>query len=228
MPKILDSIKGRRFGGLVALEFMPGGKHPVWRCICDCGIETSATITNLLRGHRTSCGCMAASRLADATRTHGLSRSKVYATWCGMKARCSDPNSTDFKNYGARGIRVCERWAESFDDFLTDMGHPPSRNHSIDRIDNAGGYEPGNCRWAIKRVQANNTRANVILHYKGRSQTLAEWARELGLPYIGLRHRIGRGWEVHDAFERPFRGHGVPVSYQRPAPAIDRCATPGA
>jgi len=216
MPKLVN-IKNQRFGRLTAIEFVPGGKHPKWRCKCDCGSEAFASSSALTKGNTKSCGCLHREATSNRSRTHGLSRgAPVYRTWCSMIARCEDVNCEDFPRYGGRGISICSEWRASFEIFLADMGLPPSRNHSIDRIDNNEGYRPGNCRWAIKRVQANNTRRNVRLTFQGKTRTLSEWSEILGLPYVGLAHRIRRGWSVDLALTKPFRDGKTKVSYRRP------------
>lgn len=215
MPKLLGVTPGQRFGRLLTVKFCGGSKHPVWRCVCDCGKTTSASATQLSRASKRSCGCLRRELTSTRSTKHALSRSKVYNTWIRIKARCFNKKCVDFPNYGGRGITMCREWEESFERFLADVGFPPSKHHSIDRIDNNGNYEPGNCRWAIQRVQVNNTRANRFVTYKGQHKTLADWARKLGLPYGGLQHRLNRDWPVDEAFERPFRGHGVAVSYRR-------------
>jgi hypothetical protein len=117
-----------------------------------------------------------------------------YRAWSAMKLRCANPNNEQYHNYGGRGITVCDRWRQSFAAFLVDMGPRPSPRHSIDRIDNNGNYEPGNCRWATSREQNRNRRNNIVLTHDGRTMCLADWARELGVPRGTLlaRYRDGQ------------------------------------
>lgn len=140
---------------------------------------------------------------------HGLSKSDEYKIWAGMKVRCNDPNNNGYENYGGRGIAVCKRWLNSFDNFYKDMGRRPSKNHSIERIDNAKGYAPGNCRWATKQEQNKNTRRTARYTYLGKTQCLADWAQEYGLAYSMLRARIYmRGMTIEQALTTPNRKGG--------------------
>ena len=134
-----------------------------------------------------------------AARSHGYARngpmeSKTYRTWANMKGRCLNPKNKDFKNYGARGISVCESWMK-FENFLADMGDSP-QGMSLDRIDNSLGYFKANCRWATKRDQENNTRRSVLVSFNGRSQTVAQWEHEYGFKKKEIRSRLRRGWTM--------------------------------
>jgi hypothetical protein len=111
-----------------------------------------------------------------------------------MKQRCNHPLNESYKNYGGRGIKVCDRWNESFTNFITDMGIRPSKSHSLDRIDNNGSYEPGNCRWATRDIQNNNTRFNRHITYKGETKNITQWALELGIRPVLISQRLSRGW----------------------------------
>ena len=127
-------------------------------------------------------------------------RTPEYAAWLNMRARCLDDNTSYYNNYGARGISICEEWLGSFDTFLADMGTRPD-GHSLDRIDNSEGYSPGNCRWATRKEQQNNTRRNVLVVYGGRTQNIKQWSEELGINYRTLYQRIRcYGWSVEKAF----------------------------
>lgn len=123
-----------------------------------------------------------------------MRHTRVYGIWHGMKQRCLNPNAGEYKWYGARGIKVCDSWIDSFEAFYADMGDPPSDQHSIERQDVNGNYTPDNCCWATRVEQSNNMRNNVIIEYDGRSQTLAQWARELRTPRATLYYRHAHGW----------------------------------
>jgi hypothetical protein len=134
---------------------------------------------------------------------HGMYKRPEYDTWKQMKQRCYNPKCQRYNRYGARGIKVCDRWRDSFEAFYADMGPRPSAAHSIERDDNNGDYEPGNCRWATKAEQNRNRGDNVILGHDGRSMTMAEWAREIGMGAKTLEYRIKGGWTIHDALTLP-------------------------
>jgi len=169
-----------------------------WVCRCECGTEAVVAGSELNHGRSRQCrGCR--------TRTHGASRRKdkkstpEYGAWCGMIGRCESPKNQRFKNYGGRGISVCERWRHSFQNFLEDMGKRPSLTHSLDRIDVNGNYEPGNCRWATATQQARNKRNNRVLAAFGKTMTITEWAEQTGIPPYTIRRRIRRGWTTEMA-----------------------------
>lgn len=193
---------GERLGKLVAES--PAGmnsrKEMRWLYRCDCGGETvqyphAAKITR-------HCGCETKERLRNRSLTHGQSGTKVYKAYKAMIYRCHSPTSGSFKDYGARGISVCQRWRDSFDAFIADMGERPS-GATIERIDNDGNYEPGNCVWATRKAQQRNRRANHVIERNGQSMCIAEWSEITGVPYSTIAGRIRRGWPEADAVSRP-------------------------
>ena len=153
---------GSRFGQLLALRVAGNepGRHRVWECRCDCGNLREVVAYNLLRGSTKSCGCTQAATATAHCRTHDMSTTRAYSTWQGMKNRCLNPRHASHKNYGGRGIAVCERWL-TFENFYADMGDPPP-GLTLERENNDGNYEPDNCRWATRAEQAKNRRPAAL------------------------------------------------------------------
>ena len=137
-------------------------------------------------------------------------KTRAYVSWVNMKQRCYNPNRPDYRYYGGRGVTVCDRWQESYANFYDDMGDCPD-GHTLDKIDNSKGYSPENCRWADRWLQSNNRDYNVLVEYRGKKQTIGQWARELPI-YISTKNLykrvFTRGWELERAFTQPCRSTG--------------------
>jgi Staphylococcus phage HNH endonuclease len=162
MPTRPIDLTGARFGRLVALSIEPPKRPDAgyrWLCRCDCGTTKSIARGDLTAGYAKSCGCLRAEWNKRTHTKHGGYGTVEYSAWIRMIQRCEDKNLKAYKDYGGRGIRVCERWRHDFPAFLADMGPRPSPTHSVDRFpNNDGNYEPSNCRWATKREQRLNQR----------------------------------------------------------------------
>lgn len=192
------NLVGQVFGRLTVIERDGSrGGRAVWVCSCTCG-NTSKVVSNALTSrHTTSCGCWRNERNAATQLIHGHARRGVkltptYRTWQAMMTRCHNPNVESYKDYGGRGIKVCEQW-HSFDNFLADMGERPPGT-SLDRKDNDHGYTHSNCRWATKAEQASNTRANSYVEFKARTLTQAQFSREIGMSQKTVNWRLRHGW----------------------------------
>lgn len=198
--KAID-IAGQKFGRLTVVEKIGSkkGEGVLWKCKCDCGGEVDVTGKKLRNGNTKSCGCIAKEMLIDRNKTqgHGMTNSPTWVTWMLMLQRCENPNHKSYGYYGGRGIKVCEQWHD-FERFYADMGDRPE-GMTIERNDPDAGYEPGNCRWATSEEQGNNKRSSRFVTYDGRTQTIAQWAAEIGISRQALRHRLEAGWSVKEA-----------------------------
>lgn len=182
-------ILGKKFGRLTVISGPERNQKGllVWRCVCECGGEKVDVSGHLRSGFVQSCGCL--HRDGSRLQRHGMSKTRFWQTWMGMKARCLNSNSPFYRHYGGRGITVCERWMR-FENFQEDMMEGYSDNLTIDRIDVNKGYSKENCRWATKQEQARNTTRNIDIEYNGVTKRIYEWAEDLGIPYQTLYNRI--------------------------------------
>jgi len=188
---------GKEFGDLRVIGELATGERGVkrksWICLCKCGSESIIDTHRLKSGLSIRCTWCAkkASGVSQRTLAHYHSR-KAHGAWSALKNRCGNENYSSFSSYGGRGISYCERW-ESFDNFIADMGEPPTKSHSLDRIDCDGNYSKENCRWATMKEQQNNRTNNVKFEFNGKEKTLAQWAGEYNIDYEVLRARYHRG-----------------------------------
>lgn len=173
--------------------------------ICKCGNLIDTRLIYIKRGETKSCGCFLNDNRSIFSTTHGLSKSLEYKIWDSMIQRCTNPNNKNYPNYGGRGIKICDEWKDSFENFLKDIGKRPSKDYSLDRIDNNGNYCKENCRWATAKEQANNRCTNLNITYKKQTKTLSEWAVILKMNYRTLQNRYNNGWAVERIFTQPIK-----------------------
>lgn len=200
MPAPLE-LAGKRFGLLTVVARSHKNRHHAWMwlCRCDCGRSVYVQGSTLNTGRTSACSSCA-TRLSSTT--HGQSNTPLFRRWQAMKARTSNKNSAAWRNYGGRGIRVCDEW-QSYEAFARDMGPTFQPHLELDRIDVNGNYEPSNCRWTTRDQQQNNTRRNHRVTWRGCTLTVTEWADVLGIKPNTLLYRLRRGWSIERALETP-------------------------
>lgn len=209
MPKFRD-ISGVVFGRLVAVSRADNKNgRTVWVCRCECGNTCIVCRSNLTCGIARSCGCLRKETTARVHTKHGHAMSPEYGAWKNMIQRCQNPRLKSFKDYGGRGIKVCDSWMR-LENFMNDMGSRP-KGHSLDRINNSDGYHPQNCRWASRKEQQRNTRRNVIVECNGQRMTLVAWSEKTGIDRDTIENRLKKGWPVERAITAPpddkYRNH---------------------
>lgn len=201
---------GQRFGRLLVVSRAPNHKQPNGRqrtalnVICDCGKAPIVQGGSLTSGNTKSCGCLRSEMWTETITTHGKSNTATYKVWCGIRKRCFNPADQAFDNYGGRGITLCARW-QTFENFLADMGERPFKAAQIDRQDNNGNYEPGNCKWSTASEQARNRRNNIMITINGETKCLLDWVLHYGVvDYATASARIRQlKWEPKRAVTEP-------------------------
>lgn len=193
MSSKIKNIKNEKFGRLTVVKFIKrADRKTYWECICDCGNTIITTQNNLQRGSTKSCGCLFKE---GNNKKNNLSNSRLYHIWRNMKARCYRKNSSSYKNYGAKGIIVCEEWKNNFMTFYNwAIANGYDDNLTIDRIDNNRMYEPNNCRWTTRKEQNNNTSRNVYITFNGITLTRNQWAEKIGINKGTLKNRLTNKW----------------------------------
>lgn len=214
IPESALRLVGQRFSRWTVLRFSHSAKTPsgsvrhMLFCRCDCGTERPVWSWGLIYGTTHSCGCLSREVMLQASTKHGKAQRgnvhPVYKAWQEMHRRCTNPNRPGWEDYGGRGITVCDRW-KSFPDFSADMFPNWRRGLTLGRIENDGPYSPENCRWETKTEQNNNTRRNRLVTAHGKTQTVGEWATELGVPYSLLLWRLDEGWNHERIISQPSR-----------------------
>lgn len=200
-------LTGKTYGLLtvVGRDLTDLRKDPRWICRCQCGTVKSLFGIQLKAGKTTSCGCKLAEQARLRATTHGKTRTPEHRSWVSMNSRCNNKNHHAYPEYGGRGVRVCEKW-KSFETFLADMGPRPTPDHTLDRMNNDGNYEPENCRWATKLEQRLNRREpGRIVEIDGIRRRLMEWSRICGIPFDVIHKRLGAGWDPKRAITQPRR-----------------------
>lgn len=205
MAKLID-ITGQKFNHLTVIERVENTSRGQtrWKCLCDCGNTTIVQGGNLKTGEVKSCGCL--SHKPAWNKTHGLSNTRLYWKWNGMKRRCYDEKDSHYKDYGGRGIKICEEWLNDFYAFycwaMATGGD--DKNLTIERIDVNGDYSPENCTWADRKTQSNNRRNCHFFTYNEKTQNLMQWCEELNLNYKLVYERIFRDhWSFEKAISTP-------------------------
>lgn len=209
MPKKSELV-GQKFNRLLVLK--QGGRIRKqqtlsWVCVCDCGKEVIADSASLIRGSTKSCGCLQPEAVRLSGTIHGHTktgwRSSEYQSWLSMRDRVLNKKHEKYPVYGGAGITICERWVNSFPNFLEDMGIKPTKKHTIDRFPNKeGNYSLENCRWATQPEQLRNTKRNVWIEYNGVKMVLSDWAKELGIKGHGtLKYHLSKGISFDKVYE---------------------------
>lgn len=214
-------VAGQRFGRWVIIREVERQRGiRMVRCACDCGTESNVSLKNMMSGKSQSCGCLRRRVMSETKVIHGQSgyrgkdRGPLYMTWTDMRRRCYTPTARSFAYYGARGVKVCDRWMHGdgvksgYECFANDMGSKPTPQHSLDRIDVNGDYSAQNCRWATADVQANNKRSNRLVQFRGQRMNIGEAIRLSGIPEWTVYERLARGWTPDDALNRPVSNRG--------------------
>lgn len=206
-------LSGKVFGRLTVISYngiitrKSGTHYKSWKCICSCGNECIANERSLLSGKKLSCGCLNKEILKSGIcrRKHGMSETRIYRIWRGIKDRCDNPNNRNFDRYGGRGISYCSEWKnfEPFYEWAISNGY--NDQLSIDRINNDGNYEPSNCRWTDILTQANNRSDNTIICFNGETHTLSEWSRITGLDVHTISSRLNRGCSKEEIFNTNYK-----------------------
>ena len=204
------NLIGERFGKLIVIEECESKKQPsgqiktMWLCKCDCGNITKVTSSNLKRGNTKSCGCLHKEKTAKINKKHNLTSTRLYRIWQNMKNRCLNQKIKAYKDYGGRGIKVCEEWLDKQNGFINfynwaiDNGY--TENLTIDRIDNDGNYEPNNCRWATILEQSHNKRNCIKITYNNKTKHISEWAKEYNISRDCLWQRLYvLNWNIEKA-----------------------------
>lgn len=194
-------LTGKSFGRLTVTGEAPMRNKKIrrWNCQCPCGVVLEISHGHLTTGHTKSCGCLRTDMLVERSTVHGECGSPTWKIWIGMISRCYQESHTSFNRYGAVGVRVCDRWLESYKNFKEDMGEVPE-GKSIERVRGAKLYSPDNCVWATPKEQALSRSTTRWYTHNGETLCLKDWARKIGMSYLKLYKRVVcRGWDFERA-----------------------------
>lgn len=207
----INEFIGKKFNRLLLLQELPtiktsgGNSKRIGSFECDCGVVKSIEIQSVIHNITNSCGCLnkeiATKRAKERNYKHGEAKSSEYNAWRSMKKRCLNPKNFHFKHYGGRGIKISDEWVNSFENFINDMGKKPSKEYSLERLENNGNYTKENCIWATKMQQCQNQRTNKNIDYKGEIKCVSEWARLLNMSHEKLSYRLFKAnYSIEKAF----------------------------
>lgn len=208
-----NDLTGKRFGNLTVIEYLGRKNHQnYWKCRCDCGNVVCCYHYNLTRGTSTSCGCLRSYYARQVRNCHGEATTRLYKEWGRLRNRCYNKNSHDYNRYGGRGIKVCDEWDTFWPFREWALANGYTDELSLDRIDVDGDYCPENCRWITMSEQQSNKRTNVFIEYNGKKQTVAQWAKELGILKETIMWRWRAGWEPEQCLFGK-KGHKIYIKH---------------
>lgn len=207
-----EDLVGKNFGRLTVVSkigYDSDLRKTIWECKCSCGKTKNIPTSSLKSGNTLSCGCLRKEIVSQISKTHGDSgKCRLYSIWHGIKNRCYNSNVKAYKNYGGRGIEMCDEWKDNYECFrewALENGYKDDL--TIDRIDNDGNYCPENCKWSTRHEQCNNMRSNVLITYNGETHTATEWSKITGIKSSVLTRRKKRGWTDIECIETPAIHH---------------------
>ena len=203
----IKNLINQKFNMLLVLEkYGRKNNRVIWKCRCECGNITYLPTFALTGNHTKSCGCLKGDNFCHIRQNHKLTNTRLYSILIDIKKRCYNSNFKYYCNYGGRGITICDNWKNDFLAFYNwSMKNGYQENLSIDRINNDGNYEPSNCRWVDRITQGNNKRNNHFLTFNGKTLTIAQWSREIGIPEKNIDSRLRLNWSVEKTLTTPVK-----------------------
>jgi hypothetical protein len=199
-----QDLTGNQFGRLTVVRSEGKGNYGkyLWLCRCSCGNTIISSTSQLNNGNTRSCGCLKREMVVNKNKIHGMAHTPIYNVWSAMKNRCLNPNDKQYKDYGGKGVKICDKWL-TFEGFYEDIGSTYAKGLTIERKDYNGDYCPENCIWTDRFTQANNTSRNRYETVNGITDSLANLCRRFGFTYATIQHRLQRGWSIEEAFNTP-------------------------